>query len=64
MSYSYGSFRTNLKNLDSSYDVQSINYWFSKEYDSGYAWAYSFDYSVFYWNIKTDPSYVRAVLAF
>ena len=64
MSYSYGNFRTKLKALNSSYDVQSNNYWSSKEYGSGSAWYYLFNGSEFNWYGKGNSDYVRAVLAF
>ena len=64
MSYSYGNFRTKLKALNSSYDVQSDVYWSSKEYDSDNAWRYGFASSLFSWYPKSLNFYVRAVLAF
>ena len=64
MSYSYGNFRTKLKALNSSYDVQSGSYWSSKVYGSDNAWYYYFYASGFYWNYKGRDNYVRAVLAF
>ena len=64
MSYSYGNFRTKLKALNSSYDVQSNRYWSSKDYDSDSAWKYIFDDSKFGWYSTNSYGYVRAVLAF
>ena len=65
MSYSNGNFRTKLKALNSSYDVQSDRYCSSKECDSGNAWGYYFSDSKFRWYSKSYySSYVRAVLAF